>query len=383
MSFAVKPATRALPASTESPGRQPPAGRNRLGRLFRIADTRLCGPGELPAHGIHRILVCRPNHRLGNTVLVSPLLRELERLYPGAEIDLIGSGGVARALFDTRFQIHRILSWPHRLARHPWRALQLLRELRHGTYDMAVDPCIGSFTGRMLLSACRARFKVGFPAAAVPDGRIPRHLAQRSVHVLREACGAPRNDDFPVLNIELSPWELNQGAHALATILGNPIAAHGNAPVIGVFTHATGAKRLPEAWWGEFIATLRAHRPDIRVVDVLAAHGRSQLPGVTTSFYTRDLRKLAAVLAHLSGFVSADGGVMHLAAATGVPTLGFFTLPIHAKYTPYGPNNRGLDIAASSTGSSAANQAIDWLDAIAATSTIPVAGSRSALSMAS
>lgn len=382
MFFVIRFAIRALFALVEDPFRRRPAGRSRLGRLFRIADGRLCGPGELPAHGIHRILVCRPNHRLGNMVLVSPLLSELERLYPGAEIDLVGSGGAAQTLFGTRFQIRRILDWPYRLARHPWAALQLLRELRRSTYDMAIDPCVGSFTGRMLLSVCHARFKVGFPVDSMPDSRTPQHFAKRSVHVLRRVCAAPRSDDFPLLNIALTPRELDQGAHTLAAILGDTAATRGNEPTIGIFTNATGAKRLPEAWWSEFITILRAHRPDIRVIDVLAAHGRSQLPGVTTSFYTRDLRKLAAVLAHLSGFVSADCGVMHLAAATGVPTLGFFTLPIRAKYTPYGPGNRSLGIDPGAIGTRTAGLAIDWLDKVA-TRTASVAESGPVLSMAS
>jgi len=34
-----------------------------------------------------RVLVCRPNGRLGNTLLLTPLLQELERVFPGAEID--------------------------------------------------------------------------------------------------------------------------------------------------------------------------------------------------------------------------------------------------------------------------------------------------------
>ncbi|WP_254427179.1 hypothetical protein [Rhodanobacter sp. C01] len=47
------------------------------------------GIGELPPRDIFRILLLRPNHRLGNTLLLTPLLIELEQRYPGAEIDLI------------------------------------------------------------------------------------------------------------------------------------------------------------------------------------------------------------------------------------------------------------------------------------------------------
>src|SRR5690348_597710 len=45
-----------------------------LRRRFRRVGHALCEPGGLPQAGIHRVLVCRPNHRLGNSVLISPLI---------------------------------------------------------------------------------------------------------------------------------------------------------------------------------------------------------------------------------------------------------------------------------------------------------------------
>ncbi|MEO5830044.1 MAG: hypothetical protein ABIQ36_05695, partial [Rhodanobacter sp.] len=54
-----------------------------LGRMFRQVGGQMCEPGGLPTTGIHRVLVCRPNHRLGNSVLISALIAEIEALYPG------------------------------------------------------------------------------------------------------------------------------------------------------------------------------------------------------------------------------------------------------------------------------------------------------------
>jgi heptosyltransferase-3 len=34
---------------------------------------------------VARILVIRPNHRLGNQLLLTPLLQEIEKLYPAAK----------------------------------------------------------------------------------------------------------------------------------------------------------------------------------------------------------------------------------------------------------------------------------------------------------
>lgn len=329
---------------------------------------RLCQPGELPVHGIHRVLVCRPNHRLGNMVLISPLLREIETLYPGAEIDIAGAGCAAQVLYGSRFQVRRIINFPRRAVHHPWLTAQLVHELRGNTYDLAIDPCTGSGSGRLALRICRARYKVGFPdlpAGGEPDGPWaagPEHLAKRSVFLMRTAYAGTTATEWPTLDVQLSPDDLRHGACALANILGREGGEAGMHPVIGIFGNATGPKRLPEHWWEAFTTALRAHRPDIRIVEVLAEHGRSQLPGVTASFYTRDLRKLASVLANMQGFVSADCGVMHLAAAVGTPTLGLFTQSNRNKYTPYGPRNEGIDVAPEADGTNTALDVMDWID---------------------
>lgn len=349
------------------------------------AGLRLCQPGELPVHGIHRVLVCRPNHRLGNMVLISPLLREIETLYPGAEIDIVSAGCAAQVLYGPRFQVRRIVNFPRRAVHHPLLAAQLVHELRGNTYDLAIDPCAGSGSGRLALRVCRARYKVGFPTAESdgPWSAGPEHLAQRSVFLLRTAYAGTTETEWPTLDVPLSPSDMQRGACALANILGRDGCKAGAQPVIGIFGNATGSKRLPESWWEAFTTALRARRPDIRIVEVLAEHGRSQLPGVTASFYTRDLHKLASVLANMRGFVSADCGVMHLAAAVGTPTLGLFTQSNRSKYTPYGPGNEGVDVAAGDDGTHTAPCVAGWVDravgeyaACAAKTDYPVASSR-------
>jgi hypothetical protein len=61
---------------------------------------------------IKRILVSRPNHRLGNQLLVTPLLQELERLFPESKIDLFVKGGVSNEIFKNYSQVDTIISLP-------------------------------------------------------------------------------------------------------------------------------------------------------------------------------------------------------------------------------------------------------------------------------
>jgi ADP-heptose:LPS heptosyltransferase len=43
----------------------------------------------------NKILICRPNPRLGNQLLITPLLQEVITTFPECEIDLFVNGGLA------------------------------------------------------------------------------------------------------------------------------------------------------------------------------------------------------------------------------------------------------------------------------------------------
>ncbi|NUO71710.1 MAG: lipopolysaccharide heptosyltransferase family protein, partial [Frateuria sp.] len=97
------------------------------------------------------MLVCRPNHRLGNALLLSPLIQEVEALYPGAEIDIVGSDA-AVSLFADRFHVRRVFALPRRVARHVLFSAKILRNVRSGRYDLAIDACNGSQSGQLVLA---------------------------------------------------------------------------------------------------------------------------------------------------------------------------------------------------------------------------------------
>jgi heptosyltransferase-3 len=308
-------------------------------RLFREVGDGLCEPGALPERGIYRVLVCRPNHRLGNAVLVSPLIAEIERLYPGAEIDIVTGGEAASALFANHFSVRQVVCLPRRIARHLLAAVLQLVALRRTTYDLAIDASIGSQSGRLLLGAMKARYKVGYSAAH--QAGMPRHHAQRSVFLLRQAHACPDDAPYPALDMRVSSLEWRRGRQTVRQILGEEAGGRSRT-IVGVFANATGAKCYGEGWWTECLEGLQRLRPDLLFVDVLAEHGRSQLGGHYPSFYSRDIRKMGAVIASLDAFISADCGVMHLAAASGTPTFGLFAVTDPDKYAPYGNGSTAI-----------------------------------------
>ena len=311
-------------------------------------------PAQLPARGIHRILVCRITKSLGNTLLVTPLIRELQALYPGAEIDVLTRSGVADEVFGTLFPVRSIFRVPGRALGHPLRILGNLRRVRATTYDLVIDPSPRSGTGRLWLSLARARFKLGFAGGshagqlthAIAVEACSTHFGKQSVDLLRAATGRAGGTAWPPLDIGLGQAERDAGRTALALIAGD--GPGGEKGVVGIFANATGHKRHSSEWWNRFLPAMEPLLAGYRIVEIVPAFGRSLLDDRYPAFYASDIRKLASVLSSLSLYVSADCGVMHLACATGTPVAGLFNVSDPANWGPYGPRDAGIDTAANS-----------------------------------
>ncbi len=294
------------------------------------------GAGQLPRAGIHRVLVCRPNHRLGNTVLMMPLLAELERHFPGAEVDVFGAGDAARDVYAGFGTLGRLwLLHAHALA-HPLATLGTLRRLRRRSYDLVIDAASGSTSSRLAAALVRARFRL---LVGEVEGPRPAHLAARPVHALRWALGADPSLPLPSPDLHLAPHERAEGRRALLQVLG---ADPAERPVLVVFPNATGSKRLPADWWRGFLDGLLQRIGPHHIVELVAADGVSRLDNAYPTYFTSDLRRLAAFIDAAGTYISADCGVMHLAAATSAITIGLFRSTDPRRYAPYGAGKVGL-----------------------------------------
>lgn len=321
--------------------------------LFKVcgANTALLSNEPLPRRGIYRILICRTSHSLGNTLLLTPLLAEIEQTYPGAEVDIVTQSPVAEELYRRFFSVRRVLLLPSRFPPHlPW-VCRIVGDMRKSRYDLVIDPDRRSKTGRALLALAHARFKLGFSgieksgslthAVAIPDD--VQHIGQLPVHLLRTALRSTCDVPFPKPDICLGSDERTSGANALARLLGDPPPSQ-RLPVVGIFANATGAKRLPESWWTAFLDELEARMPGHRFIELAPFQGSSMLSLRYETHYCSDLRKLGAVLASLDLFVSVDSGLMHLAWAAGCPTAGLFTGTDIDAWGPYGTTGFSLDV---------------------------------------
>lgn len=335
------PRSSALPPSIHT------LRRRLANRLTRLILGRSPEPAStpLPVVGIYRILICHTSHSLGNTLLLTPLLRELERTYPAAEIDILTRSPVAQDVYGHYFNLRRLLPMPAHSVGHPWQALRNLRRMRAVHYDLAIDPEPQSQTSRLLLRLAHATWKLGFNGPrkqghVTHDVAIPAELSSKGrlpVYLLRTATGH-HDADYPPPDIQLSAIEKSGGSQALERVL----AAHG-APrkrgVIGIFANATGPKLMPPEWWDAFLQALEPIRDHYQLLEILPGSGKSMLGSRYPAYYSSDLRKLASMLTNLDTLITLDAGIMHLACAAPVPTLSIFTVTSTAEWGPYGKND--------------------------------------------
>ncbi|MDT0619598.1 glycosyltransferase family 9 protein [Salinisphaera sp. P385] len=322
--------------------------RQALRRRISRWITRCCGTphprtGPLPAPG--RILVCQSNSRLGNTLLLIPLLQGLADRYPHARIDVVIKGCVHGSLLQSLPGIGHVHELPARGAA-PRAMLKLIRELRRLHYDLAVEANSLSTTNRILLAGCGASHRLGFAgpdqclrlthAVALPS--VASHSALQLLHLLTALPGrAPASQ--PTLAVYPDAPTRARAETRLRRALGSIPA---NRPVIGFFTRATGNKQLPNAWWQQWRAALHAGGDPPLLIEIVPPGG---LPvhADQAAVSTTDLMELAALLARLDVFVSADCGPMHLAAAAGIPVVGLFRATPASRFAPLGNDCISLD----------------------------------------
>ena len=295
--------------------------------------------------------MCRPNHRLGNTILLTPLIAELERIYKGAEIDIVTEGDLALEVFATYLSVKNIYCLPKRGFKRPISFLSMLFNIRKAHYDLIIDPCVGSNFSRTLTKFFKGKYKLGFSDLEMRSGlthwlpysMAPNHMAMRPISLVRRytSIDTYNSTDFPPQDVRLTDIERAQGQSLIRELIADSHQPCADV-VIGIFANATGTKRYPREWWSDFIAAIENAFPHCGIVEIIPMHGRSMLGSEWPGYYSTSIRRMAAVMAGVDLMISADCGVMHLAVASKVPTVGMFSVTDSSVYAPYGPGNRAL-----------------------------------------
>jgi len=254
--------------------------------------------------------------RLGDAVLSTGLLDHLLKLHPDARFT-IACGPVAADVFARMPRLDRIVVVEKRRFDLHW--LALWAQLSRTVWDLVVD-LRGSGLSFFLLAGRRAIMR---------GGRRPGHRLTHLGGVLG-LWAAP----LPVVWIAAAD-------HARAAFLLPPGGA-----VIGLGPTANWSGKIwPAARFVALAEALAARFPAARVA-VFGGPGAAEreaarpvleaIPGAIDLVGQLSLPEAAACLSRCAIFVANDSGLMHLAAASGAPTLGLFGPTPATEYAPAG-----------------------------------------------
>jgi heptosyltransferase III len=258
--------------------------------------------------------------RIGDAVLSTGLLSHLIERHPGARLT-IAAGPVAAPLFEGVPGLERLIVVDKKRYGRHWLTLYGRVALRR--WDLVVD-LRGSALAYLLLTAQRrttAKSDLGEhrvrelgrlldldPPPAPRLWTLPKHEAAAAALI---PAGGPVLAIGPAANWRGKTWR----AERFAELTRRLTAADGLLP-------------------GARVAVLAGEHERDQAVPVLAAipmARRLDLVGRT------DLLTAAAALRRAELFIGNDTGLMHIAAAAGVPTVGLFGPSPAARFAPWGP----------------------------------------------
>lgn len=268
-----------------------------------------------------KVLYISPN-RIGDSVIASGIVREISRQAPGAELTVIASGPAA-PFYRSAPGVVRVVAIDKEKGGRHWR--RIWAEAVRGDWDLAVDTRSSPVTWLIRARERRVysrRLETGVPKVEV-IGRLmgldqalePELFIDDPARA--DAASVMGEDERPVL--------------ALAPIAVQP------------------GKSWPPERWAALVEALKGERafdgwrfmlvggpaPGDRTAatPALKAAGDRAVDFVGRG----DILASAAAISRVSLFVGNDSGLMHVAAATGTPTLGLFGPTEWWLYGPRGP----------------------------------------------
>ena len=302
---------------------------------------------------VRRILLLRLE-RIGDLLMTLRAITEVQRLAPGAQIDLVvGSWNADLAHAIREVDQVEILDVPW-LARENGGATwsTLLRtawQWRRRQYDLGIN-FEGDIRSNLLLGVAGATRRVGFamrgggPALTDPvEFSETAHTATNSCQLVRQTFGletAPL-DDEPGRR-DAGRLQIPEDARARAAALLEQAGA--TATLIGI--QASAGREIKQWDPGRFaeVGSVLAREYGATLVITGTADERHVtdrvIKGVDKSIRTIDLTAdvdlltMAGIIERMALFVTCDTGPMHLASAVGTPTVAIFGPSLPSRYAP-------------------------------------------------
>ncbi|UCE39831.1 MAG: glycosyltransferase [Candidatus Aminicenantes bacterium] len=328
----------------------------------------------LQSQHMQRILVLHLAD-MGDVVLTSPFLRELQRCFPKAWIGLVVQPRMYNLVEKCPY-VDEVFSYDWgpsqqrekylRGSPHWWTLAS--RTAKHNFWDHQLDlaistrwnedPCQAASLIFMYVSgtAHRVAYK-GISSKQmrygwkdldrlITEGPIrghPQHEVEQQLDILR-FLGAMPDDN------RLEVWTSQEDEQFAQNVLNK----YGITQADGIIAFAPGAAWPFRRWPAQRFIELGQWLQDTFNVFVLILAAKNEedlalkiekglrdgktvnLAGKTT------LREMAAVLKHCNLFVGNDSGPLHVATAAGIPVVGFYGPGEYHRFKPWGMNQEAL-----------------------------------------
>jgi heptosyltransferase-3 len=283
-----------------------------------------------------RKIVVLQNPTIGDTVLMTGPLQDLAHAFPDATISLIAgpdNGAICEFVPGITDYLIRDYSRPR----------NFLSSLRSKTFDLLVDFGTWPRINAIYSGLARAQFTIGFQTPG------------QSRHFAYDATAVHRNDVHELMNqralIEILTGRPCTHPPRLANVPSRTPLINQRKPYVIMHAWAIGAGKRLKEWppkhWASVAALLRERglsvvltgsAADAKDGEALAAQIKEQVGEISLENLTGKLtfRELLPVVAGAEAVVSVNTGIMHLAAALGVRTVGLHGPTNPRRWGPYG-----------------------------------------------
>lgn len=292
---------------------------------------------------IKRILICRLNHRLGNLLLITPLVEEVIATFPDSKIDLFLKGNLGSIVFENYKKIDKIIFLPRKPFKEIINYFKAWIFIKSQQYDLSINVVTGSSSGKIAIRYGNSKYKI---FGDVEEGLQSQydnyeHIAKKPIYSFRNYLAKigykEINKAIPSINLKLSTLEIEAGKKLVSQLVDS------SKKTISIFTYATEDKCYSEDWWLSFYEKLKNEFPNYNILEILPVENISMINFKAPSFYSKDIREIASVIANTVIFIGADSGIMHLASSSLTPTVGLFSRANQKEYQPFNNNSIAIN----------------------------------------
>ena len=290
---------------------------------------------------VKKILISRPNHTLGNNLLLTPLVKEVIDIFPNAEIHLFLMGNIGDLVFENYKEVTKIIKLPRKPFKNILNYYVCWFSIFQHNYDLAINANRVSSSGKLAGKLSKSKYKffnvINKELLKIKDYT---HNAKNPIYNLRYHLKNQidrENYTMPKLDFKLRDYEIQNGEKLLKSMFRQ------QKPIISIFTFATGNKCLSKDWWRELYSEIKNFKDNYNILEILPAENVSQIDFVAKTYYSRDIREIASVMSNVKIFIGADSGMMHLANSSNATTIGLFNVTEPEFYGVYGNKNININ----------------------------------------